>query len=123
MIQPGTLVNVSDNSGAKVALIIRSLGGSNRKVSRIGDLVVCAIKKAIPNGNVKSGQVVKAVVVRSRQRLRRSDGTYIAFSDNAVVLVKNDFSLYGTRVFGTIAREVKIANYNPKISSLAPEVL
>ncbi|AWX70264.1 50S ribosomal protein L14 [Mycoplasmopsis anatis] len=113
--------NVADNSGAKEIGVIRILGGSKKKVAKIGDIVVCSVKKAIPNGGVKAGQVVKAVVVRSRYGIKRSNGSYIRFDDNAVVLLKEDLSPRGTRVFGPVAREIR--ERFPKIVSLAPEVL
>lgn len=113
--------NVADNSGAKEIGVIRILGGSKKKVAKIGDIVVCSVKKAIPNGGVKAGQVVKAVVVRSRYGIKRPNGSYIRFDDNAVVLLKEDLSPRGTRVFGPVAREIR--ERFPKIVSLAPEVL
>ncbi|MBW0596218.1 50S ribosomal protein L14 [Mycoplasma anatis] len=113
--------NVADNSGAKEIGVIRILGGSKKKVAKIGDIVVCSVKKAIPNGGVKVGQVVKAVVVRSRYGIKRQNGSYIRFDDNAVVLLKEDLSPRGTRVFGPVAREIR--ERFPKIVSLAPEVL
>lgn len=113
--------NVADNSGAKEIGVIRILGGSKKKVANIGDVVVCSVKKAIPNGGVKAGQVVKAVVVRSRYGTKRPNGSYIRFDDNAVVLLKEDLSPRGTRVFGPVAREIR--ERFPKIDSLAPEVL
>ncbi|QDY88541.1 50S ribosomal protein L14 [Mycoplasma anserisalpingitidis] len=113
--------NVADNSGAKEIGVIRILGGSKKKVANIGDIVVCSVKKAIPNGGVKAGQVVKAVVVRSRYGTKRPNGSYIRFDDNAVVLLKEDLSPRGTRVFGPVAREIR--ERFPKIVSLAPEVL
>ncbi|MBX4209699.1 MAG: 50S ribosomal protein L14 [Mollicutes bacterium PWAP] len=113
---------VADNSGAKEIMVIRNLGGSKKKVSRIGDIVVCSVKKAIPNAAIKSGQVVKAVVVRTKYGVRRKDGSYIRFDDNAVVIIKDDKTPRGTRVFGPIARELRAKGYN-KILSLAPEVL
>ncbi|MBW0594268.1 50S ribosomal protein L14 [Mycoplasmopsis anatis] len=113
--------NVADNSGAKEIGVIRILGGSKKKVAKIGDIVVCSVKKAIPNGGVKAGQVVKAVVVRSRYGIKRQNGSYIRFDDNAVVLLKEDLSPRGTRVFGPVAREIR--ERFPKIVSLAPEVL
>ncbi|EFF41650.1 50S ribosomal protein L14 [Mycoplasmopsis alligatoris] len=113
--------NVADNSGAKEIGVIRILGGSKKKVAKIGDIVVCSVKKAIPNGAVKAGQVVKAVVVRSRYGTSRDNGSYIRFDDNAVVLLKEDLTPRGTRVFGPVAREIR--EKFPKIVSLAPEVL
>ncbi|UUD35990.1 50S ribosomal protein L14 [Mycoplasmopsis citelli] len=112
--------NVADNSGAKEVGIFRILG-SNKKVAKIGDVVMCSVKKAIPNGGVKQKQVVKAVVVRSRYGISRENGSYIRFDENAVVLLKEDGTPRGTRVFGPVAREIR--EKYPKIVSLAPEVL
>ncbi|WP_406615753.1 50S ribosomal protein L14 [Mycoplasmopsis hyopharyngis] len=114
--------NVADNSGAKEIGVIRILGGSRKKTANIGDVVICSVKKALPNGIVKEGQVVKAVVVRTRYGINRPNGSHIRFDDNAVVLVKEDGSLRGTRVFGPVARELRETKYS-KIVSLAPEVL
>ncbi|MBU4691336.1 50S ribosomal protein L14 [Mycoplasma zalophi] len=122
MIQELSRANVADNSGAKEVGIIRNLGGSVKKFSNIGDIVICSVKKAIPNGMVKEGQIVKAVVVRTRYGLQRSNGTYIRFDDNAVVIIKDDKTPRGTRVFGPVARELRDKGYL-KIVSLAPEVL
>lgn len=122
MLREFSRCNVADNSGAKEVMIIKNLGGSIVKSTNIGDVVVVAIKKAIPNGFVKEGQVVKAVIVRTKRGLSRADGSHIAFDDNAVVLIKEDGSLRGTRVFGPIARELREKGYL-KIISLAPEVL
>lgn len=113
---------VADNSGAKEVMVFRNLGGSYRKFTNIGDVVVCSVKKALPNGQVKEGQVVKAVIVRTVRGVKRKDGSHIKFDDNAVVLIKEDKSPRGTRVFGPIARELRDAGY-AKIISLAPEVL
>lgn len=113
--------NVADNSGAKEIGVIRILGGSKKKVANIGDIIVCSVKKAIPNGAVKAGQVVKAVVVRSTYGIHRDNGSYIRFDDNAVVILKEDLTPRGTRVFGPVAREIR--EKFPKIVSLAPEVL
>lgn len=115
-------LNVADNSGAKEVGVIRVLGGSRKKTANIGDVIVCSIKKALPNSFVKEGQVVKAVIVRSRYGVHRSNGTHIKFDDNAVVLIKEDKSPRGTRVFGPVARELRERGYL-KIISLAPEVL
>lgn len=115
-------LNVADNSGAKEVGVIRILGGSRKKVANIGDVIVCSVKKALPNGLVKEGQVVKAVIVRSRYGINRENGSHISFDDNAVVLIKEDGSLRGTRVFGPVARELRDRGYL-KIISLAPEVL
>lgn len=122
MLREFSRCNVADNSGAKEVMIIKNLGGSIVKSTNIGDVVVVAIKKAIPNGFVKEGQVVKAVIVRTKRGLSRADGSHISFDDNAVVLIKEDGSLRGTRVFGAIARELREKGYL-KIISLAPEVL
>lgn len=113
---------VADNSGAKEVGIFKLLGGSIRKTSSIGDIVICSVKKAIPNGTVKEGQVVKAVIVRTKYGVKRADGSHIKFDDNAVVIIKDDKTPRGTRVFGPIAREVRDAGFM-KIASLAPEVL
>ncbi|WP_036452160.1 50S ribosomal protein L14 [Mycoplasma buteonis] len=113
--------NVADNSGAKEIGVIRILGGSKKKIAKIGDVIVCSVKKAMPNGMVKEGQVVKAVVVRSRYGIHRENGSYIRFDDNAVVILKEDGTPRGTRVFGPVAREIR--EKYPKIVSLAPEVL
>lgn len=122
MIQQQTLMNVADNTGAKVLMCIRVLGGSGRRYANIGDVVVCAVKKAAPNGTVKKGEVVKAVVVRSVKGLRRADGSYIKFDENAAVIIKEDKNPVGTRIFGPVARELREKDYL-KILSLAPEVL
>ncbi|AUF83314.1 50S ribosomal protein L14 [Mesoplasma syrphidae] len=122
MIQNLSVLKVADNSGAKEVRVIRNLGGSVRKFTGIGDIVVCSVIAAAPGGAVKKGQVVKAVIVRTKRELRREDGTYIKFSENAVVLVKDDKNPRGTRIFGPIAREIKDAGF-VKIASLAPEVL
>ncbi|VEU78037.1 50S ribosomal protein L14 [Mycoplasmopsis columbinasalis] len=115
-------LNVADNSGAKEVGLIRVLGGSRKKTANIGDVIICSVKKALPNGLVKEGQVVKAVVVRSRYGLKRDNGSHIKFDDNAVVLIKEDSTPRGTRVFGPVARELRDRGYL-KIVSLAPEVL
>lgn len=115
-------LNVADNSGAKEVGVIRVLGGSRKKTANIGDVIICSVKKALPNGLVKEGQVVKAVIVRSRYGMHRDNGSHIKFDDNAVVLIKDDGSLRGTRVFGPVARELRDRGYL-KIVSLAPEVL
>ncbi|MBZ4195238.1 50S ribosomal protein L14 [Mycoplasma tauri] len=115
-------LNVADNSGAKEVGVIRVLGGSRKKTANIGDVIVCSVKKAIPNGIVKEGQVVKAVIVRSSYGVRRENGSYIRFDDNAVVIIKDDKTPRGTRVFGPVARELRDKGYL-KIVSLAPEVL
>ena len=113
---------VADNSGAKEVGLIRNIGGSVKKTSNIGDVVVCSIKKALPNGMVKEGQVVKAVIVRSKYGIKRKDGSHIKFDDNAVIIIKEDGTPRGTRVFGPVARELREKGYL-KIVSLAPEVI
>ena len=122
MLSEFSRCNVADNSGAKEVMIIKNFGGSIVRSTNIGDVVLVTVKKAIPTGIVKEGQVVKAVIVRSRCGLERPDGSYIRFDDNAVVLIKEDGSLRGTRVFGPVARELREKGYL-KIISLAPEVL
>lgn len=122
MIQQQTRLKVADNSGARELMVIRVMGGSKRKYGNIGDVVVASVKKAIPNSNVKKGKVVKAVIVRSVEGVRRKDGSYIRFDDNACVLVRDDKSPIGTRVLGPVARELRDKDYM-KIISLAPEVL
>ncbi|ADN69132.1 50S ribosomal protein L14 [Mycoplasmopsis fermentans] len=115
-------LNVADNSGAKEVGVIKVLGGSRKKTANIGDVIICSVKKALPNGLVKEGQVVKGVIVRSVYGISRENGTHIRFDDNAVVLIKDDGTLRGTRVFGPVARELRDRGYL-KIVSLAPEVL
>ena len=122
MIQPQTRLKVADNTGAREIMCIRVLGGSFRRSGNIGDVVVGTVKKAVPNSNVKKGKVVKAVIVRSVQGVRREDGSYIKFDDNACVLIKDDKSPIGTRVLGPVARELRDKDYM-KVVSLAPEVL
>ncbi|HPP31493.1 MAG TPA: 50S ribosomal protein L14 [Soehngenia sp.] len=122
MIQTETRLRVADNSGAKEVLVIRVLGGNNQKYANIGDVVVCTVKSATPGGVVKKGQVVKAVIVRTKRGVRRSDGSYIKFDDNAVVIIKDDKNPVGTRIFGPVTRELRRGNYM-KIISLAPEVI
>ena len=122
MVQQESILKVADNSGARELMVIRVLGGSGRKYANIGDVVVASVKKAIPNSNIKKGKVVKAVIVRSVEGVRRKDGSYIRFDDNACVLVKDDKSPIGTRVLGPVARELRDKDYM-KIISLAPEVL
>lgn len=122
MVQQETRLKVADNSGARELLVIRVLGGSKVKFGNIGDVVVGTVKKAIPNGTVGKGKVVKAVIVRSVKGVRREDGSYIKFDDNACVLIKDDKSPIGTRVFGPVARELREKDYM-KIVSLAKEVL
>lgn len=122
MIQQQTLMKVADNTGAKELMCIRVLGGSGRRYANIGDVVVAAVKKAAPGGVVKKGAVVKAVVVRSVKGLRRADGSYIKFDENAAVIIKDDKTPTGTRIFGPVARELRDNDFT-KILSLAPEVL
>lgn len=122
MIQHESRLKVADNSGARELLVIKILGGSKRKTGNIGDIVVAAVKQATPGGVVKKGDVVKAVVVRTKHGLHRKDGSYIKFDENAAVLINNDKSPKGTRIFGPIARELRDDDYM-KIISLAPEVL
>ena len=123
MIQNESRLKVADNTGAKEVLVIRNLGGSVRKFTNIGDVVVCTIKKAAPNGMVKKGQVVKAVIVRTKQGVKRDTGEYVRFDENAVVLLKSEGQdPRGTRIFGPVARELRDKGYN-KIVSLAQEVL
>ena len=122
MIQNESRMRVADNTGAKEVLVIRCLGGSVRKFANIGDVVVCAVKQATPGGSVKKGDVVKGVIVRSKYGVRRDNGTYIRFADNALVIINADKTPKGTRIFGPVARELRDAGYM-KIVSLAPEVL
>lgn len=122
MIQNESRMRVADNTGAKEVLVIRCLGGSVRKFANIGDVVVCAVKQATPGGSVKKGDVVKAVIVRTRRCVRRENGTYIKFDDNACVIIKDDKTPKGTRIFGPVARELRDKDFM-KIVSLAPEVL
>ena len=122
MVQQETLLKVADNSGARELLVIRVLGGSKVKTGNIGDIVVGTVKKATPNGNVKKGKVVKAVIVRSKFGVRREDGSYIKFDDNACVIIKDDKSPVGTRVLGPVARELRDKEFT-KIISLAKDVL
>ena len=122
MIQMQTYLNVADNTGARELMCIRVLGGTRRRYANIGDVVVCSVKKAAPGGMVKKGDVVKAVIVRSTKGLRRDDGTYIRFDENAAVIIRDDKQPRGTRIFGPVARELREKDYL-KILSLAPEVL
>ena len=122
MIEQETRLKVADNTGAKEVLVIRVLGGSKVKYGNIGDIVVATVKKAIPNSNLKKGKVVKAVIVRSVEGVRRKDGSYIKFDDNACVLIRDDKTPVGTRVLGPVARELREKDFM-KIVSLAPEVL
>jgi large subunit ribosomal protein L14 len=121
MIQQESRCNVADNSGAKEALIIRVLGGTGKRYATLGDLVVVTVKSAIPSGGIKKGTVSKGVVVRTKKEVRRADGSYIRFDDNAIVLLNNAGEIRGTRIFGPVARELR--DQYMKIVSLAPEVL
>ena len=122
MIQEETYLKVADNTGAKEIKCIRVLGGSKRKFGNIGDVIIASVRKAQPGGQVKKGEVVKAVIVRSSRGVRRADGSYVRFDDNAAVLIKEDKNPRGTRIFGPVARELRDKDYM-KILSLAPEVL
>ena len=122
MIQQESRLTVADNSGAKDVLCIRVLGGTGRRYASLGDKIVVSVKDALPQGNVKKGQVTKAVIVRTKKEVRRSDGSYIRFDDNAVVLLNEAGELRGTRIFGPVARELRDKQYM-KVVSLAPEVL
>lgn len=122
MIQQETRLKVADNSGAKEVLCIKVLGGTRKKYAKLGDLIIVTVKKAIPGGVVKKGEVTKAVIVRTRKELRRKDGSYIRFDDNAAVLVNDNKEPQGTRVFGPVARELREKRFM-KILSLAPEVI
>ena len=122
MVQQESLLNVADNTGAKQVLCIKVLGGSRKKYAQLGDVIVISIKKAIPNSNLKKGEVHKAVVVRTKKELRRKDGSYIRFDDNAVVIINDQKEPRGTRVFGPVARELREKQFM-KILSLAPEVI
>ncbi len=122
MIQQETFLKVADNTGAKEIKCIRVLGGSKRKFGNIGDVIVASVRKSTPGGTVKKGEVVKAVIVRSAKGVRREDGTYVRFDDNAAVLIKDDKNRRGTRIFGPVARELRDKDYM-KILSLAPEVI
>ena len=122
MIQQESYLKVADNTGAKEIKCIRVLGGSKRKYGNIGDVIVASVRKSTPGGQVKKGEVVKAVIVRSAKGVRRADGTYVRFDDNAAVLIKDDKNPRGTRIFGPVARELRDRDYM-KILSLAPEVI
>ena len=122
MVQQQTKLKVADNTGAKEIMCIRCLGGSYRKTASIGDIIVASVKTATPGGGVKKGDVVKAVIVRTKNPIRRADGSYIRFDENAAVIIKDDKTPKGTRLFGRVARELREKNYL-KILSLAPEVL
>ena len=122
MIQQESFLKVADNTGAKEIKCIRVLGGSSRKYGNLGDVIVASVRKATPGGTVKKGEVVKAVIVRSAMGVRRNDGTYVRFDENAAVLIKDDKNPRGTRIFGPVARELRDKDYM-KILSLAPEVV
>ena len=122
MVQAESYLRVADNTGAKELKCIRVLGGSTRRYGNIGDIIVCSVRKAAPGGQVKKGDVVKAVIVRSRKGLRRNDGSYVRFDENAAVIIKEDKTPQGTRIFGPVARELREKDFT-KILSLAPEVL
>jgi len=122
VIQTESRLRVADNSGAREVLTIKVLGGSGRKIANIGDVIVCTVKHATPGGVVKKGEVVRAVIVRTKSGARRSDGSYIKFDENACVIIRDDKSPRGTRIFGPVARELRDNNFM-KIVSLAPEVL
>jgi large subunit ribosomal protein L14 len=122
MLQQESYLKVADNTGAKEIKCIRVLGGSKRKYGNIGDIIVASVRKAAPNGTVKKGEVVKAVIVRTKKGVRRNDGTYVRFDENAAVLIKEDKNPKGTRIFGPVARELRDKEYM-KILSLAPEVI
>jgi len=122
MVQQESFLRAADNSGAKELKVIRVLGGSARKYGNIGDVIVASVRKSAPGGQVKKGEVVKAVIVRSAKGVRRADGTYVRFDDNAAVLIKDDKNPRGTRIFGPVARELRDKDYM-KILSLAPEVI
>ena len=122
MIQQQSILKVADNTGARELMCIRCMGGSFRKTANIGDIIVASVKTAIPGGIVKKGDVVKAVIVRTKRGLRRSDGSYIRFDENAAVIIKEDGTPRGTRIFGPVARELREKDYM-KLLSLAPEVL
>lgn len=122
MVQQQSRLKVADNTGAKEIMCIRCLGGSHRKYAEIGDLIIASVKDATPGGVVKKGEVVKAVVVRTKKGARRADGSYVKFDENAAVIIRDDGNPRGTRIFGPVARELREKNYM-KILSLAPEVL
>ena len=122
MVQQQTVLKVADNTGAKEIMCIRCLGGSYRKYASVGDIIIASVKTATPGGVVKKGEVVKAVVVRTKKPIRRADGSYLRFDENAAVIIKDDVTPKGTRIFGPVARELREKDYL-KILSLAPEVL
>jgi large subunit ribosomal protein L14 len=122
MIQLRTVLNVADNSGAKKVMCIQVLGGTRRKVASVGDIIVASVKEAIPNSNTEKGKVVRCVVVRTKKEIRRKDGSYVRFDDNAAVIIENNGEPRGTRIFGPVARELREKRYM-RIVSLAPEVV
>ena len=122
MIQSESYLNVADNSGAKKLLCIKVLGGSRRRYASVGDLIVCSVKSAVPNTQIKKGEKVRAIIVRTKKEIRRVDGSYIKFDENAAVLVDNQMNPTGTRIFGPVARELREKDFM-KIVSLAPEVV
>lgn len=122
MIQQETMLDVADNTGAKVCKCIRVLGGSKRRYAGIGDIIIASVRKALPGGEVKEGTVIRGVVVRTRRPTRRNDGSYVRFDKNAIVIIDNDNNPRGTRIFGAVARELREKNF-AKIVSLAPEVV
>jgi len=122
MIQTQSTLNVADNSGARKLMCIKLLGDSRRRYARLGDLISCSVRTAIPGGNVKKGEVVQAVIVRTKKEIRRKDGSYIRFDENAAVIINKEKEPVGTRIFGPVARELREGNYM-RIVSLAPEVL
>ena len=122
MIQMQSMLNVADNSGARKVQCIKVLGGSKRRYAGLGDVIICSVKEAAPNGNVKKGDVVRCVIVRLKKEVRRADGSYIKFDQNAAVLINNEGAPKGTRIFGPVARELRDKKYM-KIVSLAPETL
>ncbi len=122
MIQLRTVLNVADNSGAKKVMCIQVLGGTRRKVASVGDVIVASVKEAIPNSNTEKGKVVRCVVVRTKKEIRRKDGSYVRFDDNAAVIIENNGEPRGTRIFGPVARELREKRYM-RIVSLAPEVV
>ena len=122
MVQQQSILKVADNTGAKEIMCIRCLGGSHRKYSGVGDIIIASVKSATPGGVVKKGEVVKAVVVRTKKQIRRQDGSYLRFDENAAVIIRDDGTPKGTRIFGPVARELRDKEYM-KILSLAPEVL
>ncbi|MFW5888760.1 MAG: 50S ribosomal protein L14 [Bacillota bacterium] len=122
MLQQESRLKIADNSGARTIQVIKVIGGTNRKYAGIGDIIVASVKTAIPGGMVKKSEIVRAVIVRTKKPLKRADGSFIKFDDNAAVILKEDGNMRGTRIFGPVARELREANYT-KIVSLAPEVL